>query len=163
MPHLFTILLLVNYTVYIHNLYEVCTYLSKYLLRLVCWYYHLKTFLQRGKLKIGATKSYSVLCIVSAAINQGRKLFKGGNYWFLGGFDRGNYSREETIQGRKLLIFRRFWPRKLFKGGKYSGAETIRGNTVIMKCWNKWNVPTKFEKKRTKPGNSYYLVLSKSL
>ena len=28
---------------------------------------------------------------------QGRKLFKGGNYYSLGGFDRGNYSREETI------------------------------------------------------------------
>ena len=31
-----------------------------------------------------------------------RKLFKGGNYKLLGGFDRGNYSREETVQGRKL-------------------------------------------------------------
>ena len=41
--------------------------------------------------------------IVSAEINQGRKLFKGGNYQFLGGFDRGNYSREESIQGRKLF------------------------------------------------------------
>ena len=29
-----------------------------------------------------------------------RPLFKGG---FLRGFDRGNYSREETIQGRKLF------------------------------------------------------------
>ena len=34
---------------------------------------------------------------------QGRKLIKGGNYQLLGGFDLGNYSREETIQGRKLL------------------------------------------------------------
>ena len=33
-----------------------------------------------------------------------RKLFKGGNYLLLGGFDCGNYSREETIQGRKLFI-----------------------------------------------------------
>ena len=41
--------------------------------------------------------------IISAEINQGRKLFKGGNYYFLGGFERGNYSREETIQGRKLF------------------------------------------------------------
>ena len=41
--------------------------------------------------------------IISAEINQGRKLFKGGNYYFFGGFDRGNYSREETIQGRKLF------------------------------------------------------------
>ena len=31
-----------------------------------------------------------------------RKLFKGGNYLSLGGFDRGNYSKEESIQGRKL-------------------------------------------------------------
>ena len=41
--------------------------------------------------------------IVSAEIIQGRKLFKGGNYKLLGGFDCGNYSREETIQGRKLF------------------------------------------------------------
>ena len=34
---------------------------------------------------------------------QGRKLFKGGNYKLLEGFDRGNYSKEETIQGRKLF------------------------------------------------------------
>ena len=33
---------------------------------------------------------------------QRRKLFKGGNYQLLGGFDRGNYSKEETIQGRKV-------------------------------------------------------------
>ena len=39
-------------------------------------------------------------CIISAEIIQGRKLFKGGNYLLLGGF---NYSREETIQGRKLF------------------------------------------------------------
>jgi hypothetical protein len=37
-----------------------------------------------------------------------KKLFQGGNYQILGGFDRGNYSKEETIQGRKLSIFRRF-------------------------------------------------------
>ena len=36
----------------------------------------------------------------------------------------------EINQGRKLLTFKRFWPRKVFKGGKYSRAETIRGNTV---------------------------------
>ena len=41
--------------------------------------------------------------ILSAEIIQGRKLFKGGNYIILGGFDRGNYSREETIQGGKLF------------------------------------------------------------
>ncbi len=33
---------------------------------------------------------------------QGRKLFKGGNYYLLGGFDWGNYSKEESVQGRKL-------------------------------------------------------------
>ena len=60
-----------------------------------------------------------MLHIVSAEIIQGRKLFKGGNYYFLEGFDRGNYSREETFQGKKL-----------FKEGNYSRAETIRGNTV---------------------------------
>ena len=32
-------------------------------------------------------------------------------------------------------------------------------NWLIMKCWKKWNVPTKFEKNRTKPGNPHYLVL----
>ena len=37
----------------------------------------------------------------------------------------------EINQGRKLLNFRRFILRKLFKGGKYSRAETIRGNTVL--------------------------------
>ena len=41
--------------------------------------------------------------IVAAETIQGRKLIKGGNYWFLRGFCRGNYSREETIQGRKLF------------------------------------------------------------
>ena len=46
------------------------------------------------------------------------------------GFERRNYSKEETIQGRKLLKNRRFWPRKLFKEGNYSRAETIWGNTV---------------------------------
>ena len=35
----------------------------------------------------------------------------------------------------------------------------IIANWLIMKCWNKWNVPTKFEKNRTKPGNPYYSVL----
>ena len=40
--------------------------------------------------------------IVSAEIIQGRKLFKGGNYKLLGGFDRGNYSREETIRGNTV-------------------------------------------------------------
>ena len=47
--------------------------------------------------------------IVSAEIIQGRKLFKGGNYKLLGGFDRGNYSREETIQGRKLFAEIRYF------------------------------------------------------
>ena len=37
-----------------------------------------------------------------AEIIQGRKLFKGGNYQLLGGFDRRNYSKEESIQGKKL-------------------------------------------------------------
>ena len=65
-----------------------------------------------------------MLHIVSAEINQGRKLFKGGNYKFLGGFDRGNYSREETIQGRKLFAEIRYsvsaeinQGRKLINGG----------------------------------------------
>jgi hypothetical protein len=40
---------------------------------------------------------------------QGRKLFKGGNYYLLGVFDRRNYSREENIQGQKV-----------FKGRNYS-------------------------------------------
>ena len=39
----------------------------------------------------------------SATIIQGRKLFKGGNYYFLGLFKYDNYSRETTIQGRKLF------------------------------------------------------------
>ena len=30
---------------------------------------------------------------------------------------------------------------------------------LIVKCWKQWNIPTKFEKNRTKPGNPYYLVL----
>ena len=46
--------------------------------------------------------------VVSAEIIQGRKLFKDGNYKSLGGFDRGNYSREETIQGQKLFAEIRF-------------------------------------------------------
>ena len=41
---------------------------------------------------------------------QGQKLFKGGKYSLLGGYDHGNYSREETIQGPKV--------------------ETNRGNTL---------------------------------
>ena len=34
-------------------------------------------------------------------------------------------------------------------------------NRLIVKCWKKGNIPTKFEKKknRTKPGNPHYLVL----
>jgi hypothetical protein len=39
----------------------------------------------------------------TATIIQVRKLIKGGNYYLLGGFDRGNYLREETTQGRKLF------------------------------------------------------------
>ena len=38
-----------------------------------------------------------------AEIIQGRKLFKGGKYLILGGFNCGNYSKEETIQGQKLF------------------------------------------------------------
>ena len=30
---------------------------------------------------------------------------------------------------------------------------------LIVKCWKEWNIPTKFEKNLTKPGNPYYLVL----
>ena len=41
--------------------------------------------------------------MVAAEINQRRKLFEGGNYQILGGFDCGKYSREETIQGWKLF------------------------------------------------------------
>ena len=40
--------------------------------------------------------------IISAEIIQGRKLFKGGNYKLLGGFDCGNYSRAETIRGNTV-------------------------------------------------------------
>ena len=55
---------------------------------------------------------------MTAETIQRGKLFKGGNdLKTIGGFDRGNYSKEETIQGRKLLIIRRFRTRKLFKGG----------------------------------------------
>ena len=43
--------------------------------------------------------------IVSAETIQGRKLIKGGNYFLLGGFDRRNYSREETVLGRKYGMF----------------------------------------------------------
>ena len=32
-----------------------------------------------------------------------RQFFKGGNYEIFGGFDLGNYSKEESIQGRKLF------------------------------------------------------------
>ena len=44
-----------------------------------------------------------LLIKIFGTIIQGRKLIKGGNYQLLGGFCRGNYSREETIQGRKLF------------------------------------------------------------
>ena len=44
-----------------------------------------------------------LLIMIGATIIQGRKLIKGGNYYLLKGFYRGNYSREETIQGRKLF------------------------------------------------------------
>ena len=44
---------------------------------------------------------------------QGRKLFKGGNYWLLGHFECDNYSREETICGNAVcrpivVIFRNY-------------------------------------------------------
>ena len=39
--------------------------------------------------------------IVSAETIQGWKLIKGGNYFLLGGFDSGNYSRAE-IQAERL-------------------------------------------------------------
>ena len=32
-------------------------------------------------------------------------------------------------------------------------------NRLIVKCQRKLNIPTKYEKNRTKPGNPYYLVL----
>ena len=41
----------------------------------------------------------------------------------------------------------------------HSQTFVIITNRLIMKCWKKLNVPTKFEKNRTKPGNPYYLVL----
>ena len=47
--------------------------------------------------------------IVSTRVSvRGKKLYEEIRYCILGGFDRGKYSREETIQGRKL-----------FKGGNY--------------------------------------------
>ena len=60
--------------------------------------------MERGKY-VGATTIQGMYLdprIVSAEIIQGRKLFKGGNYKLLGGFDRGNYSREETIRGNTV-------------------------------------------------------------
>ena len=45
---------------------------------------------------------YVIIFMYSGTIIQGRQLFKGGNYYSLDIFDRGNYSKEETIQGRKL-------------------------------------------------------------
>ena len=41
----------------------------------------------------------------------------------------------------------------------HSQTFVIITNRLIMKCWKKLNVPTRFEKNRTKPGNPYYLVL----
>ena len=57
-----------------------------------------KLLVERSKSKIVFNKT--------ATIIQVRKLFKGGNYLLLGGFDRGNYSREETIQGRTPIYSR---------------------------------------------------------
>ena len=41
----------------------------------------------------------------------------------------------------------------------HSQIFAIITNRLIVKCWKKWNIPTKFGKNRTKPGNPYYLVL----
>ena len=68
--------------------------------------YILPTFLLTFFGKICRCNNYSMYVdprIIPAEISQGRKLFKGRNYKLLGGFDCGNYSREETIQGRKLF------------------------------------------------------------
>ena len=49
--------------------------------------------------------TYTYLLItICATIIQGRKLIKGGNYWLLRGFYRGNYSRAETIRGNTVCI-----------------------------------------------------------
>ena len=41
----------------------------------------------------------------------------------------------------------------------HSQTFAIITSRLIVKCWKKWIIPTKFEKNRTKPGNPYYLVL----
>ena len=38
-----------------------------------------------------------------------RQLFKGGNYQIIGGFDCGNYSREETIFGNTVVCLFQGW------------------------------------------------------
>ena len=69
-------------TLYIHNLYEVCTYLSKYILRLVCWYYHLKTFVKIENRCDHYSSPKSIQGRKLSIIKRfwPRKLFKGGNY-----------------------------------------------------------------------------------
>ena len=42
---------------------------------------------------------------------------------------------------------------------KYSQTFEIITNRLIVKCLKGLNIPTKYEKNRTKPGNPYYLVL----
>ena len=41
----------------------------------------------------------------------------------------------------------------------HSQTFEIITNRLIVKVGKKLNIPTKFEKNRTKPGNPYYLVL----
>ena len=41
----------------------------------------------------------------------------------------------------------------------HSQTFAIITNRLILKFWKKLNIPTKYEKNRTKPGNPYYLVL----
>ena len=60
------------------------------------------------------TKYIHLSDIVSAEFNQGRKLFKGGNY-----------SKAETIDFLEVLTAETIQGRKVFKGGNYSRAETI--------------------------------------
>ena len=64
---------------------SLCTYLHAYVLTLfsilISIYYHLKTLVNRGKSKIGATSiQVKYMCAYSAEIIQRRKLIKGGNY-----------------------------------------------------------------------------------
>ena len=61
---------------------------------------HLEQF--QALKKVLCSDNYFFLEAKGEEIIQGRKLFKGGNYLLLGGFDRGNYLMEDENYMRKL-------------------------------------------------------------